>query len=185
MIFPIILFFLSVIASLASLYVWGGETNLPLMVSLVSAVAALGLVVGAALRPKRKWIVLDGSNIMYWLNETPDIGTVTRVVRDLEGRGLVPVVWFDANAGYLVSDRYMGPHLFARELGLSARQVLVAPKGMPADPLILNAAARLNARVVSNDRYRDWAEDFPQISAPGFLVRGAVTGREVSLRLGE
>lgn len=185
MIGPIILFCLSVIAALVSAILWGGEANLPLMLSLVSAAGALLLLAGAALRGKRKWIVLDGSNIIHWYDETPDIDTVSKVVRDLKGRGFVPVVWFDANAGYLISDRYMGPDRLARELGLPARQVLVAPKGTPADPLILHAAARLKARVVTNDRYRDWVEDYPQISTPGFLVRGAVTDRGVSLHLGE
>ena len=35
--------------------------------------------------------------------------------------------------------------------------VMVAPKGQPADPHILFVARDLGARIVSNDRFRDWA----------------------------
>jgi hypothetical protein len=51
----------------------------------------------------------------------------------------------------------------------------VAPKGSPADPLLLGDAARLGTGVVSNDRYRDWAEAFPSVTQPGVLVRGRIT----------
>ena len=30
----------------------------------------------------------------------------------------------------------------------------------------------LGARVISNDRYRDWLGDFPELAAPGQILRG-------------
>ena len=38
--------------------------------------------------------------------------------------------------------------------------------------LILDAARHLDARVVTNDRYRDWAGDYPEVTKSGFLIRG-------------
>ena len=44
---------------------------------------------------------------------------------------------------------------------------------------------RLGTLVMTNDRFRDWAEDHPAVREAGFLVGGKVAGGEVRLRLGE
>jgi hypothetical protein len=124
---------------------------------------------------ERRWVVIDGSNVMFWQDETPSLSTVSAVVGEVKKAGLTPLVWFDANAGYKVGDRYMNPRDLSRAIGVSRKQVRVAPKGSPADPLLLGDAARLGTGVVSNDRYRDWAEAFPSVTQPGVLVRGRIT----------
>jgi hypothetical protein len=48
----------------------------------------------------------------------------------------------------------------------------VVNKGNPADPTILAAARDLKARIVSNDRYRDWTESHPEVAKPGHVIRG-------------
>ena len=124
----------------------------------------------------RRWVVIDGSNVMFWQDETPSLSTVSAVVGEVQKAGLTPLVWFDANAGYKVGDRYMNPRDLSRAIGISRKQVRVAPKGSPADPLLLEDAAKLGTGVVSNDRYRDWAEAYPSVMQPGVLVRGRVQG---------
>lgn len=148
------------------------------------AIAAIFLVTRAR-KSKQNWIVVDGSNVLYWERETPNIQTVRHVLGALKEEGFVPVVWFDANAGYLISDRYMAPAPLAKLLDLPARQVFVAPKGMPADPLLLKGAVDLRARIVTNDRFRDWVEQFPQIQDKEFLVRGRMYRDSFELELGE
>jgi hypothetical protein len=115
---------------------------------------------------------VDGSNVMHWQNEVPQIATVRIVVDALEARGFHPGVVFDANVGYKIGDRYQDDAAIARMLGLTENQVLVVPKGTPADPCLLQTARDLGARVVTNDRYRDWAEAHPEVRTPGFLIRG-------------
>ena len=127
------------------------------------------------------WIVVDGSNVLHWERDTPDIRNVGHVISALKSEGYAPVVWFDANVGYLIGDRYMGPRPLARMIGLPEHQVHVAPKGTPADPLLLEGALALKARVVTNDRFRDWEERFPKIREAGFLVRGFASAEEVAL----
>jgi len=122
----------------------------------------------------RRWVVIDGSNVMFWQDEVPSLSTVSAVVGEVKRAGLTPLVWFDANAGYKVGDHYMNPRDLSRAIGVSRKQVRVAPKGSPADPLLLEDAAKLGTGVVSNDRYRDWAEAFPSVTQPGVLVRGRV-----------
>lgn len=124
---------------------------------------------------ERRWVVIDGSNVMFWQNETPSLSAVSAVVGEVKKAGLTPLVWFDANAGYKVGDHYMNPRDLSRAIGVSRKQVRVAPKGSPADPLLLEDAAKLGTGVVSNDRYRDWAEAYPSVMQPGVLVRGRIT----------
>jgi hypothetical protein len=62
---------------------------------------------------------------------------------------------------------------------------MVVPKGTPADPTILAAARDLGAPVLTNDRYRDWAEAHPEIRTPGHLIRGGYRDGGLHLDLPE
>ncbi len=182
-----VLFLLLALGGVAlSIYTHGPLLSLPLLGSTLLVVVAVLLLF---LRPGRDadipWIIVDGSNVMYWDRETPSLATVRHVLEAIEAEGLVPLVWFDANVGYLTAGQYLRPLQLSRMLGLHHGQVAVAPKGTPADPLLLEAAARMGARVVTNDRFRDWAEDHPAVREAGFLVGGAMQGGKVTLRLGE
>lgn len=119
-----------------------------------------------------RWVVVDGSNVMHWRDGTPDISAVRAVLHDLHRRGFRPSVVFDANAGYLLSGRYRNSRDLGQMLGLPERHVLVVPKGVQADGHILATARALTARVVTNDRYRDWADTHPEVRDPGHLIRG-------------
>ncbi|MFN3722067.1 MAG: NYN domain-containing protein [Paracoccaceae bacterium] len=183
---PFVLFLMSFAVALFSFGLTGMLDSAPVMLALLSALAALILLVRGPKRraphkrpPKRRGaraprrsIVVDGSNIMHWRDETPRLDTVQEVVRSLAEQGYQPGVIFDANAGYKLAGRYMDDRPLARALGLPADRVLVVPKGEPADPVILRAARELGAVVLSNDRFRDWAADFPEVAQPGHLRRG-------------
>ena len=139
------------------------------------AISALQIRRGprASLRAKSdKVIAVDGSNLLYWQGETPSLDTVAKILRQLEANGRTPKIWFDANAGYLVANRYLRAEELARMLKIDKANVIVAAKGEPADPLILAAAKRHGWPVLSNDRYRDWHEAFPFITEEGRLLRG-------------
>jgi hypothetical protein len=168
-------FLISLICVFLSVVVFGPVLSLPLLISAGIAVVAVALLLRAP-RPQEPvpWIIVDGSNVMYWDRETPSLETVREVLRAVEAEGFVPLVWFDANVGHVVAGRYLGPEKMAKTLGLQQGQVLVAPKGTPADPLLLEEAARLGAQVVTNDRFRDWANDHPIVQDPERFVRGGV-----------
>lgn len=145
------------------------------------ALVLVWLFVSRTRRPVGNWIVVDGSNVLYWEGNTPDLRSVAHVIGALKSEGYDPVVRFDANVGYKIGNGYMGPGPLADFLGLPRKRVFVASKGVPADPLLLEGAGRLGARVVTNDRYRDWEGDFPQVREEGFLVRGFISTDEVGL----
>lgn len=117
-------------------------------------------------------VIIDGSNVMYWLDQTPKTQPLFDLLVELRQRGLTAGVVFDANAGHKLWQRYRDDFYFSQHLGLSEDQVLVVAKGSPADPVILMAARNHGAKIITNDRYRDWAEQFPEIATTGHLVRG-------------
>ncbi len=135
-------------------------------------------------RQTPKWVVIDGSNVMHWKDGEPQIETVRAVVKKLTAAGFSPGVVFDANAGYKLLGKYKHDHAFGRMLGLPEDRVMVVNKGNPADPTILEAARDLGARVVSNDRFRDWAERFPEVTKPGHVIAGGYRDGQLWLELG-
>ncbi len=151
-----------------------GFVDFPLILPALGLVAVTFLWLLARLfrRRRRRYIVIDGSNVIYWQGNGPNLVAVEDVMYYLTARGFTPGVVFDANAGYLLTGRYRHDYAFGRMLGLPESRVMVVPKGTPADPFILAAARKLNARVVSNDRFRDWADAHPEVAVVGHLVRG-------------
>ena len=123
------------------------------------------------LRPQN-WLVIDGSNVMHWKDGKPQIETLRAVVRHLVVLGYSPGVVFDANAGHLLAGKYQHHHAMGKLLGLPESQVMVVDKGTPADLTILAAARDLRARIVTNDRYKDWADQHPEVRTPGHLIKG-------------
>lgn len=137
-------------------------------------------------KPKlRKWAILDGSNVMYWKDRTPHLDAVQDVIIHLEKRGYNVGVVFDANAGYLLAGRYQHDDKLALRLSIPEKNVLVVNKGEPADPRILSMARDMGAIVITNDRYRDWQADFPEIQTSGHLVRGGYGDAGLWLDLSE
>ena len=179
--FAFVLLGMSLAALSLSVGLLGPVLNWPVLVFASGIVVSLLLIFRGLQAPRYNWVIVDGSNVLYWEGETPKLSSVRAVVADLKVRRFEPIVWFDANAGYLVKGRYMGPMAFGRELGLPQKSIHVAPKGQPADPLILDHAAALGAQVVTNDRYRDWAAAHPKVSEPGYLFRGKVADGAVEL----
>lgn len=150
------------------------------------AVVVLGSLLVLARRGRRRppaarraWILVDGSNVMHWMDNTPRLDPLRGVVSELQRRGFTPGVVFDANAGWKLAGRYPDDADLARLSGLPAAQVLVVPKGTQADPWLLETARDHGARIVTNDRYRDWADRYPEVTRPGFLVPGGWRGGAV------
>lgn len=180
-------FFLSMIAAGFALIVPGYADML--RASGIGLLMCLWLLLKARLNrskpprpPSGVYIIVDGSNVLHWDGGTPKLETVMAVTQELEARGFTPGVMFDANVGYKIGSRYQDDRELARRLGVTEDRVLVVPKGSPADRSILQAARKLGAKVVTNDRYRDWAEEFPEVAEPGLLVWGGVKDGKVWLK---
>ncbi|UAB87460.1 hypothetical protein I5192_09355 [Ruegeria sp. SCSIO 43209] len=150
------------------------------------ALASLLLLFGKRLRrlkTSKNWAVVDGSNVLHWKGGVPNIATVREVVDELKTKGRTPGVVFDANVGYKISDRYMNDSSLAALLGLPCSHVMVAPKGTPADPLVLQVARDLGAAIVTNDRFRDWDDEYSDVLEKSSLVRGGFKDKTLWLSL--
>lgn len=177
MIVPAILLIVSITVTALAFGI-PGLTDL-LLISVPSILASLLLLIRAFIQKRKRhadanlrWIVVDGSNIMHWKDGAPAISTVREVINHLSDLGFTSGVVFDANVGYKIGDRYLGDQVLAKSLGLPRNRVMVVPRGTPADPMILTASRDLRAQIVTNDRFRDWVEEYPEISEAGYLVRG-------------
>jgi hypothetical protein len=110
-------------------------------------------------------ILVDGSNVLFWQGGLALADVPERVVRALIARRFAPVVYFDNSIG-----RHMGQVALLRLEALT--QVSVASAGTPADALLLAACGNGRRQIVSNDRFRTWRDDHPQLQS-----RWLVTGR--------
>ena len=165
-----------------SIVTFGPIITVPLLAGALGLVLGVFLFVRGKLRKQISWVVVDGSNVLYWNNEDPALHSVRVVIERLVLDGFRPVVWFDANVGYLVRGHYMSPSKLSKALGFPARQISVAPKGTPADPLLISEALKLDARIVTNDRFRDWEEKFPQVTQQDRFLRGTINKNTVRFK---
>lgn len=165
-----------------SIVTFGPIITVPLLAGALGLVLGVFLFVRGKLRKQIRWVVVDGSNVLYWNNEDPALHSVRVVIERLVLDGFRPVVWFDANVGYLVRGHYMSPSKLSKALGFPARQISVAPKGTPADPLLISEALKLDARIVTNDRFRDWEEKFPQVTQQDRFLRGTINKNTVRFK---
>lgn len=178
MMVPFVLFVAAVAAVLAAVNVPGWSDLL--LLAVPCAIASLFLLARLIwhlleVRPKdapQNWIVVDGSNVLHWQDNLPQIAVVCDVVQHLVALGFSPLVVFDATAGRKIAGQYKHDLALSRLLGLPEARVMVVEKRTSADPVLLSCARGLGARIVTNDRYRDWAEVYPEVRGAGHLIRG-------------
>jgi hypothetical protein len=181
---PLFLFLVSLAGILCAIVVPGASDWLLLAVpsglaSLILWLKALRHEVAADL----PWVILDGSNVMHWRDNTPQVETLREVIVALERAGFAPGIVFDANAGYKLVGRYLDRRDLAAVLGLPLSRVMIVDKGEPADPVILTAARDHGVRIVTNDRFRDWEGSYPDIAKAGMLIRGGYRDGQLWLDL--
>ncbi len=178
----LLLLIVSIFFAFLSVVIFGPIITLPLLAGAVGTVLAVVLLARHWHRKRIEWVVIDGSNVLYWENDKPALHSVKLVIEKLVSDGFEPIVWFDANIGYLVSGRYMNPTNLSKALRYPARRISVAPKRTPADPLLITDAEQLNARIVTNDRFRDWEEHFPHITHQDLFLRGQIRNNQVQFK---
>jgi len=155
-----------------------------LLLALILVLCAFGLWLRGRLarRSRRKVIVVDGSNVMHWAGGEASVQTLDSVLRALQGARYAPEVWLDANVGHKLFGRYAGPAALAAALPVPSAQIHVADKGTPADPGLIRSALRQGVPILTNDRFLDWRDDFPQLANEGRLIAGRWNGGKPEFR---
>lgn len=118
-----------------------------------------------------KAILVDGSNIMHWGGDA-SVLVLIRIIQELVRCGYDPLVYFDANIGYKLYNRFVSATELATAMNLPIEQVFVAPSGKQADGFLIMHAISDDLQIVTNDRFRDWKGKYPRVGERGFLVRG-------------
>jgi hypothetical protein len=121
--------------------------------------------------PPKNAIVVDGSNVLHWGGK-PSIKVLSKVLSLIEKQGFTPMVYFDANAGYQIGDRYLDEQALAGLIDVRVDHIRVVDKGIVADEMILTFATDHGLRIVTNDKYRDWRGQFPHAGQKKVLVAG-------------
>lgn len=103
-------------------------------------------------------VIVDGSNVAHSSEgERAQLGNI-RAVRDkLVEEGYDPVILADAALRHQIDDER------AFELMVESGEIRQAPAGTDADFFILSFARELEATIVSNDRFKDRVEAFPEV----------------------
>lgn len=123
---------------------------------------------------EREVVVVDGSNVAYAVEgEGARLANILAMCAKLEEEGLRPLVLVDARLRHTIDDQA------GYEEMVDTGRIRQAPAGTDADYFILSFARELDARVVSNDRFRDRESGFPGTSDR--LIRFMVVDGEVVL----
>ena len=119
-------------------------------------------------------VLVDGSNVAHSTEgEQAQLANILAVREKLSEEGLEPVVVVDAALRHQIDDRAGYEQLVDQGV------VRQAPAGTDADYFILSFARELDARILSNDRFRDRIKEFPD--AADRLIRYMIVEKEVVL----
>jgi hypothetical protein len=143
---------------------------------LSKAGVAPPLVAPKEKRGKGREIVIDGTNVLYWDGDGAQITTLRIVVEYLNQKNFAPIVFFDASARHHLGDKSLDEASFAKALGLAKGSVIVCPAKTEADVFILKYAREQNLPIVSNDKFRDRAQQTKGLN----IVKGVLaSGRPI------
>lgn len=102
-------------------------------------------------------VLVDASNVAHSTEggeaRIRNIGLVAEKLRE---EGLEPIIVADAALRHKIDDKA------AYERLIDEGRVHQAPAGTDADYFILSFAREMDARILTNDRFRDRAKDFPR-----------------------
>ena len=117
-------------------------------------------------------VLVDGSNVAHSSEgEKARLRNIELVVARLEEEGLEPIVVSDAALRHQIDDTQKYEAL------IDGGEIRQAPAGTDADWFILSFARELDAYIVSNDRFRDRQEAFPD--ARERMIRYMIVADEV------
>jgi hypothetical protein len=116
--------------------------------------------------------IVDGSNVAHsGAGGEARLQNILLVCARLEQQGYAPVVVVDAALRHQIDDRD------GYETMVDEGRIRQAPAGTDADYFILSFARELDASVVSNDRFKDRLDAFPE--ARECVIRYMIVNDEV------
>ena len=120
-------------------------------------------------------VVVDASNVAHYVkneNSQPQLANILAAVKALEESEDEFVIIADASLRHDIDDKEGFSRL------LESENVEEVPPGNDADHFILDIATREKAKILSNDKFRDYAAEFRNISSiriPFVIENGRLT----------
>lgn len=103
-------------------------------------------------------VIVDGSNVAHSSEGDKARLENILVIRDhLRDGGFEPIIVADAALRHQIDDGHAFEEL------VEAGEIKQAPAGTDADYFILSFARELDANIVSNDRFKDRLQAFPEV----------------------
>jgi hypothetical protein len=125
-----------------------------------------------AVKDDSRIAIVDGSNVAHSTEgDTVRLSNIRLVCDKLEEQGYQPIIVADATLRHQIDDKR------AFEQMVENGTIKQAPAGTDADYFILSFARELNASVVSNDRFKDRLDAFPE--ARESVIRYMIVNDEV------
>ena len=119
-----------------------------------------------------KTVIVDGSNVAHSSEgEKALLGNIRIIREKLIEEGYQPVVLADAALRHQIDDEHGFEQL------VEEGTIRQAPAGTDADYFILSFARELDANIVSNDRFKDRVEAFPEVK--NRVIRYMIVNGEV------
>lgn len=123
---------------------------------------------------KKKIIVVDGANVAFEEKSNsgnPKVSNIKAVHRALKEKGFEPIIIIDAALQYKIDDKQQLEKMIDEQI------IRQAPAGTDADYFILETAKEHKAKIVTNDKYNDYQEEYPWIEEsrlPLMIINGEV-----------
>lgn len=116
-------------------------------------------------------VFIDALNVAYWCGTPPSLRFPLTLLAHLLKQGYPAVLYFDANARYLVGDEAV---VYEQLMQLPEHCIQV-PSGRRADGVMLKHATAAGGCVISRDKYRDYRKRYRRlIDDPARLLMGGV-----------
>ena len=126
--------------------------------------------------------LLDGSNILHWdkSGRGCSLKPVLAIAEELKRRGDAYQVYFDASARHLLKSDAAEAEQYEKLLAADPEHFQQVPAGTRADDfLLLIASQDDSAKIMTQDRFRDYADRYPQVIhsdrlLPGMVIRDMI-----------
>lgn len=116
-------------------------------------------------------VLLDALNVAHWCGEPPSLRLPLALLVGLRAGGHEAILYFDANAKYLLPDE---GDVYAR-LSACTNLCVEVPSGRRADGVMLRDARDTGAVIVTRDRFRDHRQRYRKlIDDPSRVFGGTV-----------
>lgn len=132
----------------------------------------------AAGRLSGRTILVDGTNVCFWgrYESSPSIAPILTLAQALDAEGADWQICFDASTRHHLAKSGMGDEVaYENLLRRRSERFTEMPGGSCADVFLLGAAAAdPKTIIVTNDLFRDHAEQYPFVREKKRLIRGSV-----------